>query len=240
VAILLRVSGGRIGRVAAYSPECGLDAGGRPFVWLTGVASAESLAYLDRLVSEERADDVLGAIAAHADPRADALLERQAQPGRPAQVREQAAFWLGVERGRPGYEALKRLLAANPDPDFREKAVFALSQSDVPEAVDTLIEIARRDRDPEVRGEALFWLAQEAGRRAAATLTDAIRDDPETEVKKKAVFALSELPDGEGVPHLIRVARDNRNPAVREQAFFWLGQSEDPRALEFLAAVLTR
>ena len=237
-AILLRVDQGRVGRVGAYSADCGLDAGGLPFVWLTGVPGAQSLALLESVVTAESADDALGAIAAHEGPEADALLERQAAPHRPAKVREQAAFWLGVERGRPGYEALRRLLAAAPDGDFREQAVFALSQSTVPEATDTLVETARHDRDPEVRGQALFWLAQAAGRKAAGAITDAIRDDPETEVKKKAVFALSELPEGEGVPHLIRVARENRNPAVREQAFFWLGQSEDPRALQFLTEVL--
>lgn len=66
----------------------------------------------------------------------------------------------------------------------------------------------------------------------------AIADDPETEVKRKAVFALSELPPDQGVPLLIDLARTHKSPALREQAFFWLGPSGDPRALEFLAAVL--
>jgi hypothetical protein len=236
--VMLRVEKGRVGRVGAYSADCALDAGGKPVLWLSGVPPAQSLAVLEPLVGGIIAEEVLAAVAAHADAGADAILERQAAPARPAKVREQAAFWMGESRGRRGYETLKRLLRDDADPDFREHVVFALSESDVPEATDAIIETARRDRDADVRGQALFWLAQKAGKQAAATITRAIEEDPETEVKKKAVFALSEMPDG--VPLLIKVARTSTHPAVREQAFFWLGQSEDPRALDFLAEVLKR
>ena len=236
--VMLRVEKGGIGRVGAHSSDCGLDAGGLPLIWLTGVPPTQSLAVLEPLVAEE--EDALMVIAAHADPGADAMLERQAAPGRSRNVREQAAFWLGESRGQRGYEILRRLLREDTDARYREHVVFALSESDVPAATDAIIEAARRDPDEEVRGQALFWLAQKAGQKAAAAITRAIEEDPETEVKKKAVFALSELPDGEGVPLLIGLARENRNPAVREQAFFWLGQSEDPRALDFIAAVLKR
>jgi HEAT repeats len=236
--VMLRVEKGQVGRLGVYSSDCGLDAGGLPVLWLTGVPVGQSLAFLEPLVAQ--GEDALVVIAAHAGADADALLERQAAPGRSRKVREQAAFWLGESRGQRGYEVLRRLLREDADARFREHVVFALSESDVPAATDAIIEAARRDADSEVRGQALFWLAQKAGRQAAAAITRAIEEDPETEVKKKAVFALSELPDGEGVPLLIRLARENRNPAVREQAFFWLGQSEDPRALEFIATVLKR
>ncbi|NWF84505.1 MAG: HEAT repeat domain-containing protein, partial [Bryobacteraceae bacterium] len=85
-----------------------------------------------------------------------------------------------------------------------------------------------------------FWLGQKASRKAIGAISDAVANDPETELKKKAVFALSQLPKEEGVPLLIDVAKNNRNAAVRKQAFFWLGQSKDPKALEYLEAVLTK
>jgi hypothetical protein len=236
--VLLRQEKGRVGRVGVYSADCGLDAGGLPVLWLTGVPPGQSLAVLEPLVSGLTADETLAAIAAHADPAADSVLERQVAPGRSSDVREQAAFWMGQSRGRKGYETLVRLLKSDADPDFREHLTFALSESEVPEAQDAILEAARRDRDADVRGQALFWLAQKASQKAAAAITRAIAEDPETEVKKKAVFALSEMPDG--VPLLIELARTNKNPAVREQAFFWLGQSEDPRALDYIAEVLKR
>ena len=238
--VMLRVEHGRVGRLGVYSDDCGLDAGDLAVLWLKAVPPAQSLAVLEPLAASTPSDEALAAIAAHADPMADTVLERLVAPGRGSKLREQAAFWMGEARGRRGYEALRRLVREDKDADFREHAVFALSESDVPEALDTIIEVARTDTSADVRGQALFWLAQKAGRRAAVAITRAIEEDPETEVKKKAVFALSELPGGEGVPLLIGVAQANRNPAVREQAFFWLGQSEDPRALDFIADVLKR
>jgi HEAT repeats len=249
--VLYRITAKKVTKVRTFSADCELDAGSLPFVWLTDVRPPESVAWLTSLVNadhEGAQDDrdadghlsgaALTAIALHGDASAEAALETFAAAGEPERRREKAAFWLGAARGRPGYEALCRLVANDSSDHFREKAVFALYVSKEPEAVDTIINIARRDPAPHVRGQALFWLAQKAGKRAEATITEAIENDPETDVKKKAVFALSQLPKDEGVPLLIQVARTNHNPAVRKQAMFWLGQSQDPRALAFFEQVL--
>jgi hypothetical protein len=238
--VLLRVEGGRVGRVAVYSLDCPVDAGGRRFVWLDQVGSRESLALLGPLAdgSVVDHDEALAAIASHDDPEADVWLERFVAPGRPREQREQAAFWMGEARGRAGLTALQKMVREDKDARFREDLTFAISVSDLEEATDELIRMARHDGDGDVRGQALFWLAQKAGAKARAEITRAIAEDPETEVKKKAVFALSEMPDG--VPILIQLARTNPNPAVREQAYFWLGQSEDRRALDFITEVLRR
>ena len=278
--VLLRVDGGRIHRVRAFSADCALDVGGRVLHWLTDVRPAESVAFLstlagsvpphalhsrgpvirDRRTDDEDEDDAdddledegdlvdvdsvaggaLSALALHADPAVDPVLERFVAPGQPYVLRSRAVFWMGVARERRGHATLRRLAREDPDASLRAKVVFALSQSQVPEAVDDMIDMARRDESTRVRGQALFWLSQRAGRKAAAAIEGALRDDPDTSVKKKAVFALSQLPKAEGVPLLIRVARTNRNPTVRKQAMFWLGQSHDPRALEFFEEVLGR
>jgi HEAT repeat protein len=249
--VLFRVENGRVDRIRSLSRGCGLDVGGLPFHWITGVRPAESLELLESMVgtgvSTSKKKDKSGtdepaiaAIAMHADPGADAVLERLVAAGRPIGVRKQAAFWMGNSRGRRGYETLRRLVVEDASPALREHAVFALSQSDVPEAIDTMIAVGRGDADAHVRGQALFWLSQKAGRKAAAAITRAIEEDPETAVKKKAVFALSQFPKDEGVPLLIDLARKNPNPAVRKQAMFWLGQSQDPRALAFFAEILGR
>jgi hypothetical protein len=242
--VLLRVQRGEISKVRSLSEDCALDAGGLSFVWLTGVTARDSLDFLGGIArsgavgeDEDRLGPVLAAIALHADPGADALLEKLAAREQPLELRKQAAFWLGNERGRRGFEILRAGLA-DPDADFRQHLTFCLSQSPVPEALATLIRMARQDPEGEVRGQALFWLAQKAGDRSAETIQDAIRDDPEEEVKKKAVFALSQLHGDQAVTELIRVARTNRNPEVRKQAIFWLGQSRDPRALDFIEKIL--
>jgi hypothetical protein len=242
--VLLRVHRGQVSKVRAFSEDCALDAGGLPFLWLTEVGPRESLEFLGGLAGsstggdrEDREGPILAAIALHADPGADGVLEKLAARGQPLELRKQAAFWLANERGRRGFEIL-RVALADPDSDFRQHLTFCLSQSPVAEALATLIRMARQDPDGEVRGQALFWMAQKAGDRAAETIQDAIRDDPEEDVKKKAVFALSQLHGDRAVTELIRVARTNRNPEVRKQAIFWLGQSRDPRALDFIEKVL--
>jgi HEAT repeat protein len=241
----------RIREVRVYSADCPLDFGGLPLFWLNDVKPEQSIELLAGLASansdseEERerrgpSHAAVMAIALHDSPAADAALEKLIQPGLPNRLRENVAFWLGVERGKRGQELLHKYVKSDPDVRFREKGTFALSQSKVPEALADLIDMARHDSSSRVRGQAIFWLAQIGGRKEAEQITAAIEDDPETEVKKKAVFALSQMHDGEGVPLLIQLARTNRNPAVRKQAIFWLGQSHDPRALDFLEEILTK
>ncbi|MBV8070086.1 MAG: HEAT repeat domain-containing protein, partial [Acidobacteriaceae bacterium] len=243
IAILFRVNNNTVEKIRGFSLACPLDAGGLPFIWLTGVPAQSSLAYLEKFATSSAGDlagSAIFAIAQHSDPAADTLLARLVRPSEPERTREQVAFWLGASRGAPGVAALKQILASDPSDRVRDKAVFALSISKQPAALDDLIHAANSDASSHVRSQALFWLAQKAGKRASETITNAIRNDPDTAVKKKAVFALSQLPKDEGVPKLIKVAQTQRNPEVRKQAFFWLGQSQDPRALAFIEQVLTK
>lgn len=248
VLILFRVAARAVDKIRTYSADCELDAGGLPFIWLTDVRPAESIALLMKFAitpedSRRRhgSDSAIGAIAQHDDdPAADTALEQLVAPAQPEWVREKAAFWLGAARGRRGYEVLKRLITQDASDRVREKTIFALSVSKEPEAVTAMIDAAKNDKSPRVRGQALFWLAHKAGKKETAAITDAIERDPDSELKKKAVFALSQLPKDEGIPLLIQVARTNRNAVARKQAMFWLGQSHDPRALQFFEEVLTK
>jgi hypothetical protein len=244
MTVLLRVSERQVERVRVFSEECRLDAGGRQVFWLENVRTPDSIAYLESLVAGQgdRRDRVvegaIGAIALHADPAADASLERLVAQNQPERVRRSVPFWLGNARGRRGLDLLRRIVKEDPSLDVRKKAVFGISQSEEADAVETLIATARTNDQTSVRGEAIFWLGQKAGRTASTAITERIEQDPDTDVKKKAVFALSQLPKEEGVPLLINVARTNSNPAVRKQAMFWLGQSKDPRAIDFFAEIL--
>ena len=179
-------------------------------------------------------------ISYHETPEATRALSEIASSTAPFHIREQAAFWLGVQRGHEGFLALQALEKQTTETAFREKLPFDFSQNSDPAAQDELLRVAKFDPDMKVREQALFWLAQKAGKKVTAALTDAIQNDPEKDVKKKAVFALSQLPKDESVPQLIHVADTNSNPAVRREAFFWLGQSQDPRALVYLEQVLKR
>lgn len=248
--VFLRAEEKIIGKVRVFSADCPLDFAGLPVYWLEDVKPEQSVDLLAGLASRANPEgesrkkslshQALMAIAMHDTPAADQTLEKLIQPAHPLALRENVAFWLGVERGKKGLELLRKYVKDDPGDTFRKKAAFAISQSKEPDALKDLIGLARTDPSPRVRGEAIFWLAQIGGRKEAEQITAAIEDDPETEVKKKAVFALSQMRDGQGVPLLINIARTNKNPAVRKQAIFWLGQSRDPRALDFLEEILTK
>ena len=247
--VLTRVEAGRVSRIRTFTPDCNLDSGGLPVVWLQNVTPDDSVTWLTTLVlaapdTGEGHDRVgktaMTAIALHNAPSADRALESFVTPARPEWLRSDTAFWLGSTRGEAGVRLLTRMLAQDPSDKVRDKVTFGLSVSKVPAALTTLIATARDDRSTKVRSQALFWLAQKAGKEATATITGAIDNDPEIEVKKKAVFALSQLPADEGVPKLIDVARTHRNPEVRKQAMFWLGQSKDARATKFFEDILLK
>jgi hypothetical protein len=246
VYVLLRFDKGDPVKVRVVSAGCHLNAGGVNFDWITGVKPEESITFLAGLVNQtpehsRTVEGALVAIAFHAAPDATHSLEQIASSSQPEHTREQAAFWLGVQRGHDGFVALKSLEnKSTDDARFREKLTFDFSQNTDPGAEDDLLHMAKFDSDAKVRGQALFWIAQKAGKRATGALTDAIQNDPETDVKKKAVFALSQLPKDESIPQLIHVADTNSNLTVRKDAFFWLGQSQDPRALAYLEQVLKR
>ena len=249
LAVLLRVENYEVMKVRLASEDCVLDAGGLPFIWLTGVRAADSVAFLTRYVSkgdlsEHRHDRIgdgaLTAIALHGDPAADRAMESFVAPNQNEHLRKQATFWLGAARGKPGLALLERMAKNDPSPEIRSQVAFAFEVSKEPGAVEDMIRMAHDDESAHVRGQALFWLAQKAGQKAVGAIQGAIENDPDTEVKKRAVFALSQLPKDEGVPKLIELAQNNRNPEVRKQAMFWLGQSQDPRALDFFEKILSR
>lgn len=248
IAVLFRAEDKRVMKIRVVSQDCSLDAGGLPFLWLTGVKPAESVELLETFVQGSDLDahdddhvshSALTAIALHADAAADRALESFTRSSQPESLRRQAAFWLGAAREKAGFAVLQKLTRSDPSSEVRAHVAFALSVSHQQGAIEELIRMAHDDQSSHVRGQALFWLAHKAGQKAVSTITGAIDNDPDTEVKKKAVFALSQLPKDEGVPKLIEVAQTNRNREVRKQAMFWLGQSHDPRALAFFEKILT-
>jgi HEAT repeat protein len=249
LVVLFRLEGKRVTKIREASEDCTLDAGGLPFIWLTGVKPAESVALLTDFVHQasfeghgehEIGQGALAAIALHADSSADRAFESFVAADQPEPLRKHASFWLGAARGKAGEQLLQKMAKSDPSPEVRSQVAFALSVSHEPEALTEMIRMAKDDENSRVRGQALFWLAQKAGQKAMGAITGAIENDPDTDVKKKAVFALSQMPKDEGVPKLIEVAKTNRNREVRKQAMFWLGQSNDPRALEFFEEVLTK
>jgi hypothetical protein len=170
-AVLFRVSNDSIGKVQVYSFSCPLDAGGLPFVWLTGVPAEASLHYLQNLVnsgSDRIANGALFAIVEHADPAGVNLLIQFAKSNPSPHIRGQALFWLAQKAGRQAAATITGAIENDPNTEVKKRAVFALSQLPKDEAIPKLIEIARTQKNPEVRKQAFFWLGQSRDPRALA------------------------------------------------------------------------
>jgi hypothetical protein len=247
IIVLYRFENHALDRVRIANPDCEFDAGGFPFIFLTGVRPAESVELLTGLVRswaqagrKPHFESLITALALHRDTAADGALEAIAAPGQSETLREKALFWLAQARGKRGYEVVRNVLAHDSDDRIREKATFDITMSKEPGAIPALIESAQQDRSARVRSQALFWLAHRGGKDQSAVIINAANKDSDAHVRRQAVFALSQIPNGDGVPSLIQVARTSSDTEVRKQAVFWLGQSHDPRATAFIDSVLSK
>ena len=148
--ILFRVDGNAVERIRALSPDCEIDAGNLTVHWLTDVNPAQSVALLNGFATqrERYGDGALAAIGSHADPAADAALQRFLATDQPESLRLRTVNFFGSTRGRRGFEVLKSLIANDPSERVRERAIATLSNSKEPEALELLIATARRTRIP--------------------------------------------------------------------------------------------
>jgi HEAT repeat protein len=237
--VLFRFQNHALDRVQVSSFDCRFDAGGLPFVFLTGVPPGQSVDLLSGLVrTPSHGDPVITAIALTRDPAADRSLQALLNPSQPDRVREKVLFWLASARGPSGFGAVKKVLESDPDDQLREKATFDITVSKEAGVMPALVQAARHDRAPRVRKQALFWLARKGGMAQSSVILQVAEQDPDREVRRQAAFALHEIPDGAGIPLLIQLAKTSSDPEVRKQAIFWLGKSNDPRATGFFADVL--
>jgi hypothetical protein len=238
--ILFRVEGNVVNKLRNLSPDCEIDAGGLPLHWLTDVAPAQSVALLATFVPQHELDSngSLGAIAAHADPAADAVIDRYLASNQPEWLRKRAASLEGSERGRHGVEALKNVIANDTSESVKQSALSGLARNKEPEALALLIATARNAQNPRTRSQAISALNRKPGQAVLDVINSAIANDPDVQVRRRAVDALGSLPDGAGVPALIQLVKTSKDLDVRKQAMNRLQSSHDARAEAFFEEVL--
>ena len=181
--ILARVENGVVMRLRTFTPDCDVDAGNMPVVWLTDVRAEDSVTWLSDLIKtagdKERtsrvADPALTALSLHTAPGALTALIRFAKEADSSKVRGQALFWLAQRAGEQALATISNAIIDNPDTEVKKKAVFALSQMPKDEGVPKLIEVARTNRNPAVRKQAYFWLGQTNDPRATAFFEEILK-----------------------------------------------------------------
>lgn len=177
IAILFRVENNTIEKTRVFSISCPLDAGGLPFIWITGVPAQASLNFLRQVIEKQDgrvADGAVFAISQHAGAAGlDELIDLAKNNASP-HIRGQALFWLAQKAGKRSAATIVGAIENDPNTDVKKKAVFALSQLPKDEGVPKLIEVARNQKNPEVRKQAFFWLGQSQDPRALAFIQDVL------------------------------------------------------------------
>jgi hypothetical protein len=248
VAILVRYENpaSAVERVSLSCFNLSFDLEGRPLIWLGETDDEESLAWLKKVYPESKTVEckkqVLAAVGIHESPAAVIpILASVLKSQETAELRKNAAFWLGQQNDQKAYEILLQTAKTDRSGEVREGAVFAISQVELEVSVDGLIDLARRAPDQGVRKQAVFWLGQKASLKAAGALEDFAFDSRETKIQEQAVFALSQLPGRAGLDALIKVAKTHPNASLRKKAVFWLSECHDPsdpRALNALIEII--
>lgn len=181
MVVMLRVSDRQIERIRTFSEDCELDAGGRRVHWLQDVRPAESVAFLESLVGTDPdrrhriGNAALGALSMHAEPSAQATIERLARSHQTPAVRGEAIFWLAQMAGLKVASAIAGAIDNDPDTEVKKRAVFALSQLPKDQGVPLLIDVARKNPNPAVKKQAIFWLGQSKDPRALAFFADVLK-----------------------------------------------------------------
>ena len=108
-------------RLRTFTPECEIDAGGMPLVWLDDVKPDDSVSWLASLVTSQPdpalkrdslATRAIAAIAMHAAPAAVAQLISLARGTKSADVRKEAMTWLGRSKDPQALNFLADLLTS--------------------------------------------------------------------------------------------------------------------------------
>jgi hypothetical protein len=184
LTILVRVENRRIDRLQTVTPDCEVDAGGLPVVWLEGVTPTQSAAWLTSQVKaidpvgQAKPKAALSALAAliwHAGDEPLNTVIATARDDRRPGVRSQALFWLSQRAGQQAVSAIQNAVDNDPETEVKRKAVFALSQLPKDQGVPMLIELARTNRNREVRRQAMFWLGQSKDPRAISFFEEILK-----------------------------------------------------------------
>jgi hypothetical protein len=116
--ILARLENGRVVKLRTLTPNCEVDAGGMPVVWLTDVKPVESVAWLaafvapatdNRDVTRDLTRPALAAIGLHATDGAPRLIQI-VRTTTDRNLRKQAMSWLGQSRDPQAVRFFEELL----------------------------------------------------------------------------------------------------------------------------------
>ena len=223
-----------------------MDFRGRSLFWLGDAADAQSLPIVEALIAAtpqpKLREDLMSALGIHgSSDLVVPILLRWLSSREPADVRSQAAEWLGFHPTTAAVAALSAAARNDQAGDVRREAAEALGDNLLPAATESTIAIARTASDPEARREAVEGLGQKDTDRALNALVAIAQSDRDEDVQREAVETLGEMSNGRGLSAVRDIARNHPRSEVRREAVETLGENLSPAdAIPVLKDIATR
>jgi HEAT repeat protein/beta-lactamase regulating signal transducer with metallopeptidase domain len=235
-----------LSRVHVASYYLPMDFRGHTLFWLGDAADAQSLPVVEALIAAtpqpKLREDLMSALGIHgSSDLVVPILLRWLSSREPADVRSQAAEWLGFHPTTAAVAALSAAARNDQAGDVRREAAEALGDNLLPAATESTIAIARTASDPEARREAVEGLGQKDNDRALNALVAIAQSDRDEDVQREAVETLGEMSNGRGLTAVRDIARNHPRSDVRREAVETLGENLSPAdAIPVLKDIATR
>ena len=210
--------------------------------WLSQVGTEAAVTALDSILqkspSPQLQEKAIFALSQMDTPRARQIIRSYAaRNDAPAEVQEQAIFWIGQQPSPENAAFLRDLYKKVGTDEAREKVIYALAQMKDQGSTRWLLDLAvDRSVSVEARKQALFWAGQSGASVADLATIYSRATDPE--MKEQLLFTYAQSRDKAAVDKLIEIAKTEKDKGLRSKAIFWLGQSSDPRAARVLQDML--
>jgi hypothetical protein len=176
--VLIRLQAGEIRRIRTLSGDCQVDAGGLQVYWLSDANAAQSVEFLETVVTKvdlrDQSDSAFTAMALHRDAAASAAILDLAKNGAP-RLRQRALIWIARRAESQAAGIITQAIDNDPDIEVKKQAVSALSQLPRDEGIPLLIELARSHTNPVVRKQAMQRLGQSNDPRALSFFEEVLR-----------------------------------------------------------------
>ena len=186
LTLMGKVERGELRRLRVFTPECDVDAGSVPLVWLDGVSADDSVRWLAALIryvgpSFSSGDwqsvvtyPALTALAVHPGDLATRTLVDLARNDTRADVRRRVLPALADRAGQQAVSAITAAIQQDPELGVKKQAVAALGRLPADQGVPLLIDVARTNRNRELQREAMQWLGWSNDPRAVKFFEDVL------------------------------------------------------------------
>jgi hypothetical protein len=170
--VLARVNASGVDRLRTFTPNCEIDAGEMPVIWLEGVTPDASATWLASVVVGAKEvsllEPALLGLALNPGTVASRSLVTFARDDARPTVRSRALTSLAERAEQEASATIQNAIANDPDTEVKKTAVAALSRMTKDEGVPLLIQVARTNGNVDVRKQAMFWLGESKDPRAVS------------------------------------------------------------------------